>query len=175
MSLAKLILSEPFKATKHILIHKNPFVIGRTAESDLVLDRTSISKRHAHIVFDGEGHMLEDLQSKNGTLLNGQIIQEAVPINNGDMITLGGVDIVFKTIQQEELNADVKKNMSRIKSAIEFTKSLSTNLFLDPILDEIINALMLLSQAERGFLLMENDEGVLQMVRSVNITPEEIR
>jgi pSer/pThr/pTyr-binding forkhead associated (FHA) protein len=177
MSLAKLILTEPFKPTTHLLIHKTPFVIGRSAECDLVLDRTSISKRHNQILFDGEQFLIQDLQSKNGTLVNGEMVKQA-KLADHDLISIGGVDLLFRKVEEKQLNADLERNLNRLQSAIKFTKAITARApskVLDPLLDEIMNALMQLSQAERGFLLLEDEEGTLQMVRSVNITSADLR
>lgn len=173
MRLAKLILSEPFKPAKHILIQKNPFRIGRNDDCDFVLDRAGISKYHAQLVSDGEQYILQDLESKNGTLLNAQFIKQAA-LKDHDLISMGGVDFTFRSIEEQQFNTDLEKNLNKMRSAIEYTKSINNNLILDPMLDEIISALMRLSQAERGFLLMENDEGNLQMMRSVNISSEDL-
>jgi len=53
------------------------FVIGRHAESDLCLPDTCVSRRHAEVLFDGDGWCVRDLQSRNGTWVNGQRVQVA--------------------------------------------------------------------------------------------------
>lgn len=174
MSLAKLVLAEPFKPIQNIVLAKNPFIIGRNADCDLILDRPSISKHHVRITFDGEQYIAHDLESKNGTMLNGKTIQTAT-LKDSDIITLGGIDLIFQRILQEQLQADLEKNLDMFKSAMRFTKAINANQILDPILDEIMNALMRLSQAERGFLLLADEQNGLQMKRSVNITSEELK
>ena len=109
MSLAKLILTEPYKAPTHILIHKSPFVIGRSAECDLVIDRSGISKRHNQILFDGEQFLIQDLQSKNGTLVNGESIKKT-DLSDHDLISIGGVDLLFRTVEEKVLNADLESH-----------------------------------------------------------------
>jgi phosphoserine phosphatase RsbU/P len=149
-------------------------VIGRAADCGLVLDRSGISKKHAQILFDEEQFLIQDLQSKNGTLLNGSPIKQS-KLSDRDLISMGGVDLVFRQVAQQEWNSDLEKRLNKIKSAIEFTKTIGGNLVLDPILNETINTVMQLTQAERGLLLMENEEGAMQMARSVNITEEQLQ
>lgn len=173
MSLAKLVLAEPFKPIQNIVLTKNPFVIGRNSDCDLILDRPSISKHHVRITFDGEQHLVDDLESKNGTMLNGETIQSGT-LENDDVITIGGIDLIFQKILQEQVQADLEKNLNMFKSALRYTKSINANQILEPILDEIMNALMRLSQGERGFLLLADEDNRLQMKRSVNITSEEL-
>lgn len=173
MSLAKLVLAEPFKPIQNIVLAKNPFIIGRNADCDLILDRPSISKHHVRITFDGEQYVAHDLESKNGTMLNGKTIQTGT-LKDKDIITIGGIDLIFQRILQEQIQADLEKNLDMFKSAMRFTKAINANQILDSILDEIMNALMRLSQAERGFLLLADEQNGLQMKRSVNITSEEL-
>ena len=51
-------------------------VIGRSAECEVPLDTPAVSRRHAAVVRDGEGYYLEDLKSRNGTILNEKPITE---------------------------------------------------------------------------------------------------
>ncbi len=174
MGLAKLVLAEAFKPRKNILIDKNPFVIGRSADCDLILDRTGISKRHVRISFDGDDYLLEDLASKNGTYINGNRVQTS-PLQEGDLISLSGTDLTFNKIKQNDWTADQETNINKFRFALQSTKAMNSHHVLDPILNEIMDGVMRLSQAERGFLLIEGEKGDLQMVRSVNINPEGLR
>ena len=173
MQMGKLVLTEPFKPARHIIIDKNPFYIGRGAECDLILDRTSISKSHSRIRFDGEHFVIEDLQSKNGILVNGTPVPEKV-LQNEDLISLGGVDLRFQRIKTDEVNAELEKGLTKFKSAMQFAQSIGSNQILDKILDETMEAVMRLTQAERGFLLVQNEKEKLEMARSVNIASNEL-
>ena len=67
-------------------------VIGRALDNDLVFDDPRVSRRHVTIVFDSQTCRLTDLDSTNGTLVNGQRTQIAF-LHSGDHISLGGVDL----------------------------------------------------------------------------------
>lgn len=173
MSLAKLIISEPFKPSKHILIDSNPFVIGRHEDCQLILKRSSISKQHAGIRCDGEKYFIEDLQSKNGTLVNGLPVTGA-PLKDHDSISVGGCDLIFHHIKIDQVNKEMERHLFKFKSVLEFTRSINAGRLVDTILDDIMKALMSLTQADRGFLLLKNDSGGLELKRSVNIDSEEL-
>jgi pSer/pThr/pTyr-binding forkhead associated (FHA) protein len=173
--LGKLVLAEAFKPRKNILIDKNPFVIGRTADCDLMLDRAGISKRHAQITTDGDQFFVEDLGSKNGTFLNGDRLQARCELHPADLLSLSGVDLIFETVRQNDLAADLEINIEKFRFALKSTKAMNSHQFLDPILNEIMEGVMRLTQAERGFLLIEGENGELQMARSVNINPEGLK
>jgi len=66
-----------------------PVIIGRSPDADLVIADDFVSSTHAKIVPAGDGHVLEDLGSTNGTLVNGQPATRPLPIAAGDIIELG--------------------------------------------------------------------------------------
>jgi hypothetical protein len=72
-------------------------VIGRSpSSSDVSIADGSVSRRHAMIRFDGEGLLLADCESSNGTKLNGRPLLRAhheVPVRAGDRITVGDVEM----------------------------------------------------------------------------------
>jgi DNA-binding winged helix-turn-helix (wHTH) protein len=71
-------------------------VLGRDPGVSIFLDDPSVSRRHARIVISGEGALIEDLQSKNGTFVRGARIQKPSPIADGDEIQLGSVPLTFR-------------------------------------------------------------------------------
>ena len=55
-------------------------VLGRASSSDLVLEDRFLSRNHSRIFRDGERLMIEDLGSRNGTLVNGQPVHAPQPL-----------------------------------------------------------------------------------------------
>ncbi|GAA1703422.1 DUF3662 and FHA domain-containing protein [Microbacterium sediminicola] len=74
-------------------------VIGRGSDADITLADAGTSRRHVEILWDGERAMVRDLQSTNGTKLNGRPVKEA-PLPTDATITIGRTDIVFRVIAQ---------------------------------------------------------------------------
>ncbi|MCS3915260.1 putative component of type VI protein secretion system [Caldanaerobacter subterraneus subsp. tengcongensis MB4] len=68
--------------------------IGRSDECDIVIESPYVSTRHALIKKRGKRFYIEDLNSTNGTFVNGKRVKVA-RIKNGDIITLGDVDLKF--------------------------------------------------------------------------------
>jgi hypothetical protein len=66
-----------------------PVIIGRSPDADLVIADDFVSSTHAKIVPSEDGHVLEDLGSTNGTLVNGQPATRPLPLSAGDVIELG--------------------------------------------------------------------------------------
>lgn len=69
--------------------------IGRGPDNDIVLDHVSMSGSHAIIFNIGGTYQLQDLNSTNGTFLNGVPVTEAV-LTNGSRINFGNVEAVFQ-------------------------------------------------------------------------------
>ncbi|MCE7903236.1 MAG: FHA domain-containing protein [Gammaproteobacteria bacterium PRO9] len=71
-----------------------PFVIGRSNANDLVIIDKEVSRRHALIDCIGGIYVVEDLNSKNGILVNQKRRVRAL-LRSGDIISFGQVDVVF--------------------------------------------------------------------------------
>jgi pSer/pThr/pTyr-binding forkhead associated (FHA) protein len=65
------------------------WVIGSAAECDLVVDRPTVSRRHCRLTQAPRGCFLEDLNSTNGTFLNGRKVTSRVAVCRNDAIRLG--------------------------------------------------------------------------------------
>ena len=70
------------------------FVIGRSRECDLTVTDGNASRRHAEIVQEADTYVVVDLDSTNGTELNGRRIRRE-ELTNGDRITVGATDLIF--------------------------------------------------------------------------------
>jgi hypothetical protein len=79
---------------RHV-IERRAVVLGRSRECDIQLDDRSVSRRHAELVRHGDGFLLRDLDSTNGSSVNGKRIREAA-VQPGDDITLGTVALTFE-------------------------------------------------------------------------------
>ena len=69
-------------------------VIGRAPESDVVLDDTFVSARHASVEAVAEGLVVEDLGSTNGTFVDGREVTDTLFVGPGASVAIG--DTVFR-------------------------------------------------------------------------------
>jgi hypothetical protein len=90
-----------------LLPHDRPVLIGRSGKRTPPLDvdlwpDTGVSRRHALIWFDGEGWCIEDLRSKNGTLLDEDNIrgQRAIRLAPGTKLQLGHTILMLTVLDQ---------------------------------------------------------------------------
>ena len=80
--------------TLRIPLDKEIIHIGRGIGSDLHLDDSSVSRRHAILVARPGGQRILDDRSSNGTFVNGQRVEQA-DLRDGDVITLGRVALRY--------------------------------------------------------------------------------
>lgn len=67
---------------------KADILLGRDSECDIVIPLRQVSRHHARISPTAEGVLLEDLDSKNGTYLNGALIKERELLVDGDVLQI---------------------------------------------------------------------------------------
>jgi pSer/pThr/pTyr-binding forkhead associated (FHA) protein len=67
--------------------------IGRTMSNDIPLNDSFLSGEHALLEWDGSTWIVEDLGSTNGSWLNGRELDQPMPVNYGDIIQVGHVEM----------------------------------------------------------------------------------
>ncbi len=72
-------------------------IIGRGSTATVILSDSGASRHHARILWSGKIAGLEDLQSTNGTKLNGTRVTSS-PLDQGDVIHIGGTQLVFRIL-----------------------------------------------------------------------------
>ena len=81
-----------------IPLAKGENIVGRDPGANARIDDSTISRRHARLVIGDKRSSIEDLGSKNGTLVNGKPAKEFVRLSDGDVITVGSVTLIFRAI-----------------------------------------------------------------------------
>ena len=81
-----------------LVVEQLPAVIGRGAEADLVVADDTVSRRHAEFRGDRAALSVTDLESSNGTTLNGNPIVGELVLHDGDILGFGSAIVVVKRI-----------------------------------------------------------------------------
>lgn len=79
-------------------VNAESVVLGRSAEADIVVDDTGVSRRHLEIRTDGGTVYAVDLGSTNGSYIDGQRLQGSAALRDGTTITMGRTKIVFRML-----------------------------------------------------------------------------
>ncbi len=93
-STGRIVVREGNKASYEVELRQAVTVIGRGAGADVRLTDPGVSRRHAEIRLTDTGPMLNDLQSTNGTKLNGVSVTAAA-LADGDEVRLGETVLIY--------------------------------------------------------------------------------
>lgn len=126
--------------------------IGRDAHG-LLLHDPRISRRHAVVEAIEGGHVLHDLGSTNGTLLNGAPVTGTHPLGDGDKIYVGQTVIKFTLVDETE--ASYLHRIAQLAGTDELTGLLAKHRF-DSLLQEAVRTAEL-SGAPLSLLMMDLD------------------
>jgi pSer/pThr/pTyr-binding forkhead associated (FHA) protein/ketosteroid isomerase-like protein len=86
---------------------KSELTIGRVAKNDIVIDDTEVSRNHARLISNGDGYIIEDLGSTNGTFVNGKKLSGQQALRAGDTINLGKSIVLIYQSLGNDLEATV--------------------------------------------------------------------
>lgn len=126
--------------------------VGRSESSELRIDHASVSRHHAEIRHDGDAWKLTDLGSKNGLRVDGRLVGEAA-LSSPTWFAIGDVYCWLEPMSAETARdaaafAEVRRSTSR---ALSQQLQLVSN--VDALLRNALDAVLELSQLERGFVL----------------------
>jgi hypothetical protein len=158
---ARLTVHPPERASQFFVVPEEASrVLGRDPACDIVLDDPRVSKRHASLLWADEGWTLEDLDSKNGTLINGR--PAGGYVRHGDWISLGGVNAEFARLSSAELVAIERDGNRRRETSIIRRRECTPEQGAAVLLRRLLRSSIELTGTERGFVLLLDRFGRLQ-------------
>ncbi len=97
-------------------------LLGRDSDCDIIIPMRQVSRHHSRIYHTSEGTIIEDLNSKNGTFVNGSLVADSVTLDDGDelQISLAQHFIYLSsdaTMPLESLPLDIQKRRLRMDLA----------------------------------------------------------
>ncbi|MEN1679368.1 MAG: SpoIIE family protein phosphatase [Planctomycetota bacterium] len=93
--MAFLTIAQGVEPGKRFDLDADTSVIGRSSDCQVALDVAAVSRRHASVIRADGRFFVEDLGSRNGTLVNGQRISERTPLRDGDRILVCDQELAF--------------------------------------------------------------------------------
>lgn len=82
-----------------IPVLKPELVVGRTADADIVIESTLVSRRHAALRLEDGELSVEDLGSRNGTYVNGRATEGRTPLGVGDKVLVGDHELAIIEVE----------------------------------------------------------------------------
>jgi transcriptional regulator with GAF, ATPase, and Fis domain len=145
--------------------------LGRAQDNDISVLDLRASRHHCRVErHDGGQFLLVDLGSQNGTRVNGQLVDRAL-LKAGDEIRVGHARIYFEQApppdafetgvvpDTESPPADADDRADRLERLRRIAKALNSELHMDRLLEIILDHVVEVSGAERGFLVVVSDDG----------------
>lgn len=80
---------------RRIQLENPQYLIGRHPECHVVLENPIVSRQHAEIFAQDQGYAIKDLESRNGTFVNGKLIGGPTTLNDGDTIRICDIELAF--------------------------------------------------------------------------------
>jgi DNA-binding NtrC family response regulator len=96
-ALSYLLLIHGSSSCRVFLPRDGIVVVGRDPTADVCIDDVAISRRHAKFIASGDGVRVSDLDSHNGTRVNGERIDGSRTIASGDVIAIGDATFVLRS------------------------------------------------------------------------------
>jgi len=186
-------LTGPLQGQKHTF--RSQLTIGRRSDNTVRLIDAKVSRNHAKILATDEGFCIEDMQSSNGTFVNGENVESCL-LRHGDTITIGFTELRFSereigkseikdhlsTIATERRMPDLNQtqiagqfpatggddlNLQRLQAIMRLNRAIGGDLDLEMMLEKILEEFFLIFGPERGAVLALNENtGELDFVCS---------
>lgn len=90
----KIVLSLEDNLIKEFELENKEMTVGRRSSNDIQIQNLAVSGRHARIMTTGDGIVLEDMNSTNGTYINGRLIKKQALVD-GDEVIIGKYKLAF--------------------------------------------------------------------------------
>jgi len=90
---------------KSFTLSKQEIILGRDANSDIVINVAEVSRRHTRLRLESNKYIIEDLGSTNGTFVNGSRLTGPVTLRPGDVVQLGEAATLAYQATQHDPNA----------------------------------------------------------------------
>jgi pSer/pThr/pTyr-binding forkhead associated (FHA) protein len=132
--MARLVLSLDGQVMAEYNMNKERYTIGRLPDNDIRIDNAAVSGHHSLIINILNDSFLEDLNSTNGTYVNGKLIKKHA-LQHGDVVTVGHHQLRF--VEDDEAQDEFEKTMviqpsarpvEKVRTAAEVAENASPSL-----------------------------------------------
>ena len=170
----KLTLVDTSGRRRELEVTRSPFRIGRLPDCDLSLRDSRVSRNHAQILLEDGKYFIEDLESRHGLIINGKKAKRH-ELRPADCVEFGSEDSykvfvgeapAFSAPLMEKVaampTAKGPGNLGQLSAVLDVALALQSSLAVDDVLDAAVDAALVVTQAERGFLMLRQDDGELR-------------
>jgi transcriptional regulator with GAF, ATPase, and Fis domain len=164
------------------LLYKPVTTVGRALGNDVAIPSHGLAETHVQVLFDGRDFNLEEVDKQADILINGKKKRRARLVH-GDRLTLGDVEIAFsifdepqkvsRAARDPELESGAaspppaaisetqlhitNQQLAGLRKLYEFSEKLMTMKHIDRLLESMLDAVIEVTGAERGLILLNED------------------
>jgi len=180
-------IGEPFEH----LCEADTLVVGRSSKADLVLSDRFLSRQHARFFREGDGWVVEDLGSRNTTLLNGRPLATPARLSTGDLVKLSETvisiegfdatssrpksdassktsssDTIVLRSASELLATAERESAGRLKMLNEVHRALAASLSVEELLEGVLDRTFVHLGPEEAVIFLRKPHGGLERAAS---------
>jgi serine phosphatase RsbU (regulator of sigma subunit)/pSer/pThr/pTyr-binding forkhead associated (FHA) protein len=153
---------------RSVTVDRSPFTIGRGVGHDLQIAGADVSRDHAEIVLSAGTYLLRDRGSRYGTFVNGVRVSEHT-LAHGDRVECGrsGVSLLF--LLRDELpresitSGPAVGDLRQVSTLLNLLRQMGSERVIDEVLTLVLDSAIEATGAERGFIMLADDRGLLEM------------
>ncbi len=157
------------------VLHKPVTTVGRALGNDVALAGDGLAETHAQVLFDGRDFNLEEVDKQADILVNGKKKRRARLVH-GDRVTLGDVALSFSMFDEPARHGGgghhaeggptgmsesqlhiTNQQLAGFRKLYEFSEKLMTMTEIEPLLEAMLDAVIEVTGAEKGLILLNDD------------------
>lgn len=168
MSVAALEVIRGNLAEKIHFLRPRNYTIGRARHNDLALTEPSISKTHARLIYEKGRFAIEDQGSLHGVYVNAAKVERA-ELTSGSQLQFGNVTLKFSVLGSDGTTDQIAEFpwIEHQQLLLSVVQTLNSTLVLNQVLEQVLDAVMRITRAERGFLLLADTSAEAPRYESV--------
>lgn len=173
---ARLTLHVPHRPARNFILYEGrEYVLGRGRDCDLEIDDDRISRRHALFAADpAGGWRLTDLDSKNGIAVGGTAVAGAAELAGRSWLSFGGLLARFEPLTADAAERQSQLAEERWRTSVELGRQFDPGLGLEGLLARLVESVLGVSGAERGFVVLARPDGELEIAAARGVTWAEL-
>jgi signal transduction histidine kinase len=134
------------------------YTVGRARQNDICLPEPSVSKFHARLVHENGRFTIEDQGSLHGIYVNAAKVPRAV-LSSGDVVQLGNLTLKYSRPGTEASTAAAAEFpwVEQQQLLLSLVQTLNSSLVVSQVLEQVLDAVLRITHADRGFLLLAEE------------------
>jgi transcriptional regulator with GAF, ATPase, and Fis domain len=152
-------------------IFKKITTIGRSGGNDISIEAGGLADYHVQLFFDGKDFNVSEVDTESEIKINGKKKRRG-KLFHGDRLGVGSVELVFSLYDEAQVAApdtDTSTELEGLTKLFEFSQRLMELSSVDDLLKELIDAVIEVTNADKGFLiLIEDNQPKVTFARNLN-------